>query len=95
MNTDRGRDLMPTVAGDHFADGGSDRFLSFLADELIPRIVAEYSVGNYRILAGRSNAGRFSLLSAAANLFQANIALSPSYGLDDRFVARLAGALAT
>jgi len=61
VNTDRGRDLMPTVAGDHFADGGSDRFLSFLADELIPRIVAEYSVGNYRILAGRSNAGRFSL----------------------------------
>jgi len=38
---------------------------------------------------------RYTHLSAAANLFQANIALSPSYGLDDRFVARLAGALAT
>jgi len=88
---------MPTIAGDHFADGGSDRFLSFLADELIPRIVAEYSVGNYRILAGRSNAGRFSLYAfiRRRELFQANIALSPSYGLDDRFVARLAGAIAT
>jgi hypothetical protein len=28
------------------------------------------------------------------DLFQANIALSPSFGLDDRFVAQLAGALA-
>lgn len=96
VNTDRGRDLMPTFAGDQFADGPSDRFLSFLADELIPKIAAEYSVGKYRILAGHSNAGMFSLYAfiRRPGLFQANIALSPSYGLDDRFVGRLAGALA-
>jgi predicted alpha/beta superfamily hydrolase len=96
VNTDRGRDLMPTFAGDQFADGPSDRFLAFLADELIPKIAAEYPVGNYRILAGHSNAGMFSLYAfiRRPELFQANIALSPSYGQDDRFVARLAGALA-
>jgi hypothetical protein len=96
VNTDRGRDLMPTFAGDQFADGPSDRFLSFLADELIPKMAAEYSVGKYRILAGHSNAGMFSLyaLIRRPELFQANIALSPSYGLDDRFVARVAEALA-
>lgn len=96
VNTDRGRDLMPTFAGDRFTDGPSDRFLSFLSDELIPKMAAEYSIGKYRILAGHSNAGMFSLYAFIRHpdLFQANIALSPSYGLDDRFVAQLAGALA-
>ncbi|HXJ87217.1 MAG TPA: LamG-like jellyroll fold domain-containing protein [Candidatus Binatia bacterium] len=96
VNTNRGRDLMPTFAGDKFTDGPSDRFLSFLADELIPKIVAEYPIGKYRILAGHSNAGMFSLYTfiRRPDLFQANIALSPSYGLDDRFVAQLAAAVA-
>jgi len=96
VNTDRGRDLMPTFEGDKFAVGPSERFLSFLADELIPKLSAEYPVGKYRILAGHSNAGMFSLYAfiRRPDLFQANIALSPSFGLDDRFVAQLAGALA-
>ena len=96
VNTDRGRDLMPTFEGDKFAAGPSDRFLSFLADELIPKLTAEYPIGKYRILAGHSNAGMFSLYAfiRRPELFQANIALSPSFGLDDRFVAQLAGALA-
>ena len=95
VNTDRGRDLMPTFAGDKFADGPSDRFLSCLADELIPKLASEYPIGKFRILAGHSNAGMFSLYAfiRRPNLFQANIALSPSFGLDDRFVAQLAGAL--
>ena len=96
VNTDRGRDLMPTFEGDKFAAGPSDHFLSFLADELIPKLAAEYPIGKYRILAGHSNAGMFSLYAFVRRpeLFQANIALSPSFGLDDRFVAQLAGALA-
>ena len=96
VNTDRGRDLMPTFSGDKFAEGPSDRFLSFLAEELIPKMASEYPIGKYRILAGHSNAGMFSLYAfiRRPDLFQANIALSPSYGLDDRFVAQLAGALA-
>ena len=96
VNTDRGRDLMPTFANDKFADGPSDRFLTFLADELIPKLAAEYPIGKYRILAGHSNAGMFSLYAfiRRPDLFQANIALSPSFGLDDRFVAQVAGALA-
>jgi predicted alpha/beta superfamily hydrolase len=96
-NTNRGRDLMPSFDGAEFAQGPSDRFLSFLADELIPHIAAEYSIGKYRILAGHSNAGMFSLYAfiRRPDVFQANIALSPSYGLDDRFVALLARALAT
>jgi len=96
VNKDRGRDLTPTFSGSAFADGPSDRFLAFLADELIPHIKAEYPIGNYRILAGHSNAGMFALYAfiRRPDVFQANIALSPSYGLDERFVARLADALA-
>ncbi len=96
VNTDRGRDLTPTFAGSAFADGPSDRFLAFLADEVIPHIKVEYPIGNFRILAGHSNAGMFALYAfiRRPDVFQANISLSPSYGLDDRFVARLADALA-
>jgi predicted alpha/beta superfamily hydrolase len=96
-NTNRGRDLMPSFNGGEFAQGPSDRFLSFLADELIPHIAAEYSIGKFHILAGHSNAGMFSLYAfiRRPEVFQANIVLSPSYGLDDHFVALLARALAS
>jgi predicted alpha/beta superfamily hydrolase len=96
VNTDRGRDLSPTFEAGEFAAGPSDKFLSFLADELIPTLAGEYPIGKYRILAGHSNAGMFSLYAfiRRPELFQANIALSPSFGLDDRFVALLGRALA-
>ena len=97
VNTNRGRDLTPAFQGSEFADGPSDRFLSFISDELIPRLAAEYPIGKYRILAGHSNGGMFSLYAfiRRPDLFQANIALSPSYGLDDRFAALLGRAIAT
>ncbi len=96
VNTNRGRDLMPAFEGGAFAPGPSDKFLAFLADELIPRMAGEYPIGKYRILAGHSNAAMFSLYAfiRRPDAFQANIALSPSYGLDDRFVALLERALA-
>jgi len=96
VNTDRGRDLMPTFEGAEFTAGPSDKFLSFLADELIPKLTSEYPIGKYRILAGHSNGGMFSLYAfiRRPEVFQANISLSPSYGLDDRFVALLGRALA-
>ncbi len=95
VNTNRGRDLMPAFEGGAFAPGPSDKFLAFLADELIPRMAGEYPIGKYRILAGHSNAAMFSLYAfiRRPDAFQANIALSPSYGLDDRF-RRAAGASA-
>ena len=95
-NTDRGRDLTPTFQGGEFAPGPSDRYLSFIADELIPHMTAEFPIGNYHILAGHSNGGMYSLYAfiRRPDVFQANIALSPSWGLDDRFVALLDRALA-
>src|SRR5215469_14677750 len=96
VNTNRGRDMMPTFEGGEFAAGPSDKFLGFLADELIPQLTSEYQLGKYRILGGHSNTGMFSLYAfiRRPEVFQANIALSPSYGYDDRFVALLGRALA-
>jgi predicted alpha/beta superfamily hydrolase len=96
VNTNRGRDLAPTIEGGEFATGPSDKFLSFLADELLPQLTSEYSLGKYHILAGHSNAGMFSLYAfiRRPEIFQANIALSPSFGLDDRFIALLSRAIA-
>src|SRR4051812_9167993 len=96
VNTNRGRDLAPTFAGSEFADGPSDKFLAFLAEELIPQLTSEYSLGKYHILVGHSNAGMFSLYAfiRRPEVFQANLAISPSYGLDDRFVALVSGAIA-
>ena len=96
VNTDRGRDFTPTFEGAEFAAGPSDRFLSFIADELIPQLASEYPIGKYHILAGHSNGGMFSLYAfiRRPDVFQANIALSPSFGLDDRFVALLGRAIA-
>ncbi|MBS1801963.1 MAG: hypothetical protein JST28_01280 [Acidobacteria bacterium] len=96
VNTSRGRDLMPAFDGTEFANGPSDKFLAFLADELIPQLTSEYSLGKYHILLGHSNAGMFSLYAfiRRPEVFQANLAISPSYGLDDRFVGLLGRAIA-
>ncbi|WP_348264615.1 alpha/beta hydrolase-fold protein [Telmatobacter sp. DSM 110680] len=96
VNTDRGRDFTPSFNGGEFTHGPADQFLSFIADELIPQLAAEYPIGKYHILAGHSNGGMFSLYAfiRRPDLFQANIALSPSFGLDDRFVALLGRAIA-
>jgi predicted alpha/beta superfamily hydrolase len=96
VNTERGRDLSPSFEGGEFAAGPSDRFLSFLAYELVPYLAAKYPIGTYRILAGHSNAGMFALYAfmRRPEAFQATIALSPSFGLDDRFTALLARTLA-
>lgn len=96
VNTNRGRDLSPAFEGSEFTAGPSDKFLTFLADELIPQLTSEYSLGKYHILAGHSNAGMFSLYAfiRRPELFQANLAISPSYGLDDKFVALLSAAIA-
>jgi len=95
VNTNRGRDLTPTLDGAEFAAGPSDRFLSFIADELIPHMAAEFPLGRFRAIAGHSNGGMFALYAfiRRPEVFQANIALSPSWGLDDRFVALLERAL--
>jgi predicted alpha/beta superfamily hydrolase len=84
-NTDRTRDLTPTKAsrvdaGQAPTAGGADNFLKFIETELIPEIEKRYRVQPYRILAGHSLGGLFTVhvMITRPELFGSYIAVSPS-----------------
>ncbi len=73
-------------------EGGADRFLAFLKNELIPRIERDYRTSSPRMLAGNSRGGLFVVYSllAAPSLFDARFAHSPALWRDDNaMVTRL------
>ena len=87
-NTDRTRDLSPTKstqknpAGElQFpTSGGADNFLKFFETELIPEIEKTYRVQPYRVLAGHSLGGLFTVhaMVSKPGLFNSYVAVSPS-----------------
>jgi predicted alpha/beta superfamily hydrolase len=90
-NTNRLRDLTPASNDpkqrkENPEAGGADAFLTFLADELTPRVNANYRTQPYRILAGHSLGGLFAVhaLINRPQTFQAYIAVSPSLWWDER-----------
>src|SRR5262247_3484435 len=94
-NTDRTRDLTPTVGKDvpqGQASGGADKFLKFIETELIPKIESSYRVQPYRIFAGHSFGGLFALHAflSRPEIFNAYIAVSPSMDWDNQLLSRRA-----
>lgn len=100
-NTDRNRDMTPTelstqplisFTGDSLSGipmsntGGADNFLRFLNDELVPKIEGEYRTAPFRLLAGHSFGGLFTVhtLLSRPESFKAYLAISPSLSWDDR-----------
>lgn len=83
-NTDRLRDMYPTVNQDPNGPvglgGGADKFLSFIERELIPDVEKRYRTHTTRIIAGASAAGAFSLyaMQERPGLFDGHIAYSPA-----------------
>jgi len=73
----RGRDLLPSVAG-----GQSDKFLSFLSDELIPFVGRKFKVSR-KYLIGHSHGGVFTLFTflKAPALFDGYVACDPSLAM--------------
>jgi predicted alpha/beta superfamily hydrolase len=104
---DRTRDLTPTrgkivqdrgAAVPYETSGGADRFLAFVAQELVPWVDRSYRTERFRILAGHSFGGLFALHAATSRpgVFQAVIAASPTLTWDgDLPVRRVREALAT
>ena len=87
QNVNRNRDFTPdkTITRRENDFGGGDKFLSFLEDELIPKLDQEYRTIPYRILYGHSLGG---LLATHAymkeeTLFNSFIAVDPSFGAWD------------
>src|SRR5690606_31756899 len=89
-NTDRSRDLTPTRQPQPPTSGGADRFLEFLASELIPRIERDYRTAPLRILVGHSFGGLFAVhaLISRPELFDVHIAASPSLQWDGELMAK-------
>ena len=99
VNTNRNRDLTPTkIADGRFqgfrvpASGGADRFLDFIASELIPHVEKKYRTLPYRVFAGHSFGGLLGMHTAFTrpSMFNAVIAVSPTLNWDNRYVHRRA-----
>lgn len=74
------------------SSGGADKFLDFLAQELIPHIEATYAASDYRVLAGYSFNGLPVLhsLFMRPEMFGAYIAIDPSQWWDDFLIYKRA-----
>lgn len=105
VNVDRGRDFTPiyTKRTDGSPDPtkvvpseGAGRFLSYIADEVLPYIDTHYRVQPYRILAGHSLGGLFALYAKQTrpDLFPATILTSPAIvGVHDRMINNISSFL--
>jgi predicted alpha/beta superfamily hydrolase len=90
--TDRPRDFLPTHVDQVPESGGSDKFITFLEDELIPYVTEHYRASTKRIIFGESNAGLFGIycLLKRPDLFDSYIIGSPTTGHDGFFINDLA-----
>jgi predicted alpha/beta superfamily hydrolase len=98
-NTDRTRDMTPTKPSTGFGDtpwtgsaGGADKFLSFIADELLPTIDRNYRTRPYRVLIGHSLGGLFAVyaLLNRPEVFRGYLVTSPSLWWDDQVLVKAA-----
>jgi predicted alpha/beta superfamily hydrolase len=98
-NTDRTRDMTPTRPSAGFGDtpwtgsaGGADKFLSFIADELLPTIDRNYRTRPYRVLIGHSLGGLFAVyaLLNRPEVFRGYLVTSPSLWWDDQVLVKAA-----
>lgn len=103
VNVDRNRDYTPTHAPRQLGvlryptSGKAHRFIKFLSSELIPYIDSNYRTQPYRILAGWSFGGLFTVHTFFENpdLFSAYLAISPSLWWDeDLYISRTDSILA-
>ena len=87
-NTDRMRDLTPTLDRKFKIGGGGNKFLEFLREELIPYIDQNYKTQPFRILEGHSISGMYTMYTFTADttLFHAFIAVSPSMYWDEQIM---------
>jgi predicted alpha/beta superfamily hydrolase len=98
-NTDRTRDMTPskpatTFGGTPWAGsaGGADKFLSFVADELLPTVDRNYRTRPYRVLIGHSLGGLFAVyaLLNRPEVFKGYVITSPSLWWDDQALVKAA-----
>ncbi|GAA3934189.1 hypothetical protein GO495_29720 [Chitinophaga oryziterrae] len=102
-NTKRTRDLTPTKSIINYfgqpdtsnisrmkPSGGSDQFLQFIQDELMPYIETNYKTKPFKIFAGHSFGGITSIycMLTHPDMFNAYISISPSFWWDGEYVLK-------
>lgn len=105
VNTKRTRDLTPTSSNINYfgkpdtnavswmkPSGGNEQFLQFIKQELMPYIDGHYKTHDFKILAGHSFGGLASIncLLTHPDMFNAYIAISPSFWWDNEYMLKLA-----
>jgi hypothetical protein len=89
-NTDRTRDLTPTINEDPRGPvgqgGGGDKYLDFIELELIPHMNKTFRTHDFKIVMGSSIGGLLVIhsLQSRPHLFQAHMAFSPAVWWADR-----------
>jgi predicted alpha/beta superfamily hydrolase len=89
----RNLDLTPTHDSDkEFPNGGGEKFLDFIEQELMPHINKTYRTEPFNLIAGHSLGGLLVMHSLATrpHLFQAHFAYSPSLYWDNNVVLKQA-----
>jgi predicted alpha/beta superfamily hydrolase len=91
-NVSRDRDMMPLSTQSYrVSNPGAERFLGFIADELIPHVDRTYRATEQRILVGKSLSGLFTLyaLLTRPELFDAYVGRSAGWlgDMNDYFSA--------
>lgn len=104
-NTNRGRDLTPTVVdidpftGDsmQYKNGGGTAFLDFIEKELMPYVEKNYPVTPYKTFVGHSFGGLsvINALISRPHLFNNYVAIDPSLWWDNQAFMRKADSLLT
>lgn len=89
------RDIFPIAVPQIPGTGGSDNFILFLSEELIPFLEKNYRISDFKMIYGQSNTGMFAIYSMLSQpqLFNACIAASPAVGQADNFMYSLADSL--
>lgn len=93
-NTNRNRDMIPEPVSHRPGSGGSNNFLSFIHNELMPYIQRNYRSSDYSILYGMSNSALFAVfaLLEKPETFNAVIASSPMIGHCPEYIKKKAEA---
>lgn len=91
FNVVRNRDFLPTNNPEARGSGKANNFLNFFKRELIPFIDKEYSTSGENILYGHSFGGVFAMyaLLTEPKLFDAYLAIDPSFWWDDEYMLQL------
>jgi predicted alpha/beta superfamily hydrolase len=93
FNIDRNHDFLPDSSKAAVTGGGADNFMKFFKQELIPYINNNYKTEGFNVLIGHSYGGLFAMhvLLNDPDLFDAYIAIDPSFWYKDKMQVKSAG----